>query len=81
LPQGIRGIIYSFFTFEDLVKKASRISKNERIFIKKTELIDWKPIYKKLKTNYDELNYLRTLKLSINEKLKPDPQHPNRLKA
>ena len=31
--------------FEDLVKKVSLISKNERNFIRKTELIDWKPIY------------------------------------
>lgn len=59
----------------------SLISKNERNFIKKTELIDWKPIYKKLKTPYDELLYLRTLKLSVNSKLKPDPAHPNRKKA
>ena len=34
-----------------------------------------------MKTQYDELNYLRTLKLSINSKLKPDPAHPNRKKA
>ena len=33
LPQGVRGIIYSYLTLMELINKISRLSKSDRSFV------------------------------------------------
>ena len=43
----MRGIVYSYLTLDDLLKKISRLSKSEREFIARTDLHSWIPDSKK----------------------------------
>ena len=40
LPQGIRGIIYSYFDFKTLVTKIAKLNSSEKELICRSELLD-----------------------------------------
>jgi len=52
----------------ELYKKAGCLSKSEREFITKTELIDWRQPGKEYKTILHELAYMKKLELNLNSK-------------
>lgn len=40
IPQGIRGIVYSYLDFQVILTQISWLSKSEREFLQKTELLE-----------------------------------------
>lgn len=70
LPKGVRGIIYSFFTVQDLIDHISKLSKQDRVFLQNNNILDWRPENKEFKTKLEELSYLKKIVLNLNTKNK-----------
>ena len=68
IPQGVRGVIYSFLDFKSLLNTISKLSKKERKFIKNTDVLDQRRALK-LILNSDSEHPIDLLQLEYTLKL------------
>ena len=69
LPQGVRGIIYSFVPFKEVMSIITKLSSAERKFVRNTQLLDWRPEHKQFDSIIEELSYMKHLSLKLNSTL------------
>lgn len=43
LPQGVRGLVYSYLKLEEIMSKIALLSKREREFLRGNKLLSWQP--------------------------------------
>ena len=69
MPIGIRGMIYAYLTLDEILKKLCCLSTEEREFIAKTELMDWKPTNFKAKNQIHDMKHMKTIGFKFNSEL------------
>ena len=69
LPRGVRGIVYSYLPFDEILKTISKLSKAERAFLAETRLLDWRPEGKVFSSVIEEQAYRKHINLQLNSKL------------